>query len=178
MKKSEKEKKDTIQINIDKTKLLKGLGIGFIAIIILGVAFLANSNYSPKNVKFNNITIDEYLELMSKNQKDDTKQIVYVASPSCSYCNMETPILKKIVGKYELQVNYLNTEKFYDASKEDYTEDGYKFINSSDIYKNGYGTPNIIIIQNGEIIDGIYQYAEASQIEELFKNNNLIKEKN
>ena len=108
--------------------------------------------------------------------KEDEKHIVYVASPSCGYCNMETPILKRIAGKYDLEIHYLNTENFYDRTIQDYTEEGYKFINSSEVYSDGYGTPNTIIVQNGEIIDGVYQYAEAKELETLFKNNGFANE--
>lgn len=171
MEKKEKSK-DLIEIKINKKNLLKGIGITLAVLVVIGLSYLTSNSYSSNSVDFIDITIDEYLEIL----KEEDKSIIYVASPTCSYCSMETPILKKIMSQYDLKVYYLNTSGFYDSSINDYTEDGYKFINSSEVYEQGYGTPNTIIIQNGEIIDGVYQYVEASSLKDLFERNGFINE--
>ena len=86
--------------------------------------------------------------------------------------------IKKLGNKYNLTIYYLNTEKFFDDELNDYTEDGKKFINSADYYKKqgGYGTPNTIIVQNGVIVDGVYQYVEEASLLKLFKDNGFINE--
>lgn len=174
VKTKEKSKKENIEVNfnINKSKLLKGIGVVAVVLVVIGLAFFASKNYGDgaNSFQFTDITIDEYLELL----KTEEKKIVYVAKPTCSYCQLETPIIKKLAGQYDLEIYYLNTEKFYDASINDYTEDGYKFIHSSEIYKDGIGTPNTIIIQNGKIVDGVYQYVEASELKELFERNDFI----
>ena len=96
--------------------------------------------------------------------------------PNCSFCVKETPILKRIANEFNLEVYYLDTTKFYDSNIQDYTEDGYKFINSAEVYQQGFGTPNTIIVQNGEIVDGVYQYVEASELKDLFERNGFINE--
>ena len=175
MKKEKKnEKKDTIQININKGNLIKGISVVLVVLAVIGLSYFASSSYgtNSKSVEFIDINIDDYLEKLN----GEEKSIIYVASPTCSYCSMETPILKKIASKYDLEVFYLDTSNFYDASIQDYTEDGYKFINSAEVYEQGYGTPNTIIVQNGEIIDGVYQYVEASELDDLFKRNGYVNE--
>lgn len=173
MEKKEKNK-DLIEIKFSKKNLLKGIGITLAVLAVIGLSYLTSNIYSSNSnsVDFIDITIDEYLEIL----KEEDKNIIYVASPTCSYCSMETPILKKIMSQYDLKVYYLNTSEFYDSSINDYTEDGYKFINSSEVYEQGYGTPNTIIVQNGEIIDGEYQYVEASTLKDLFVRNGYIDE--
>lgn len=168
------KKKERKKINIDKGKLLKGISVVLVVLAILGLSYFASTSYDSnyKSVEFVNITVDEYLEKLS----GEEKSIIYVASPSCSYCSMETPILKKIAGKYDLEVFYLNTSNFYDPQIQDYTEDGYKFINSAEVYEQGYGTPNTIIVQNGEIVDGVYQYVEAGELQDLFERNGYVNE--
>lgn len=167
------EKNENIQININKKSLLKGLGILAMVALILGLSFVASKSYGAGfNFKFNNITIDEYLKLLEGSEKE----IIYVARPTCSYCQLESPIIKKIGNKYNLKINYLNTENFFDEEKNDYTEEGKKFINSHEVYKEGYGTPNTIIVQNGDIVDGVYQYVDEASLLKLFKNNGFINE--
>jgi len=170
-----KEKKDEIQITINKKNLMKGLGIVVLVLGVLGLSFLASNSYgggSNKTFEFTNITVDEYLSLMDA----DEKSIIYVARPDCSFCQKQKPILTKIASKYDLEVYYLNTSGFVDYEAQKYTEDGEKFINSAEVYKTGFGTPNTIIVQNGEIIDGVYEYVEASELEDLFERNGFINE--
>lgn len=168
-------KNENIQININKKNLLKGIGIFVVVLAILGLSFAASKSYGIGfNFKFSDVTVDEYLELM----KSEDKKIIYIARPTCHYCQLETPIIKKLGNKYNLTIYYLNTEKFFDDELNDYTEDGKKFINSADYYKEqgGYGTPNTIIVQNGVIVDGVYQYVEEASLLKLFKNNGFINE--
>ncbi len=167
-----KEKSDNILININKKKLLNGIGIVVVVLAIIGLSFVASKSYGSniEPYEFNEITIDEYLELL----KSEEKSIIYIARPGCSFCIQETPILKKVASKYDLEVNYLDTSDFFDSVNQQYTESGLKFVNSAEEYKEGYGTPNTIIVQNGKIVDGVYQYVEESELVELFKNNGFI----
>ena len=173
-KEKKKEKSNVIQITIDKTKLFKGIGVVAVVALIIGLSFVASKSYSKdtKTFEYTNITIDEYLEKM----KGEEKSIIYVARPDCSYCVKESPIMKRLGAEYDLEIFYLDTSSFIDYEAQDYTEDGYKFINSSEVYKEGFGTPNTIIVQNGEIIDGVYQYVELNELKELFERNGFINE--
>ena len=87
-----------------------------IVLAILGLSFVASKNYGSgkEAYKFTDITIDEYLELMNS----EDKKVVYVARPTCSYCQLESPIIKKIGSKYNLEIYYLNTEGFFDNEKQ------------------------------------------------------------
>lgn len=168
------EKDEYIQFKINKKNLLKGIGVVVIVVAILSLSFVASKSYGlgTEAYKFTDITIDEYLELM----KSEDKKVVYVARPTCSYCQLESPIIKKIGSKYNLKIYYLNTQGFFDEEKQDYTEDGRKFMSSNEVYKDGWGTPNTIIVQNGNIVDGIYQYVEEKELLDFLKTNGIINE--
>ncbi len=170
------EKNENIQININKKNLLKGIGIFVVVLAILGLSFAASKSYgSGKNAyKFTDITVDEYLELMNSEEK----QIVYLSKNGCPWCEKENPIIKKLGTEYNLKIYRLDATNFFDNDTNQYTEDGKKFINSVDYYKEqgGYGTPNTIIVQNGVIVDGVYQYVEEASLLKLFKNNGFINE--
>ena len=169
-----KEKDEYIQFKINKKNLLKGIGVVVIVLAILGLSFVASKNYGSgtEAYKFTDITIDEYLELMNS----EDKKVVYIARPTCSYCQLESPIIQKIGSKYNLEIYYLNTEGFFDNEKQEYTEDGIKFMSSHEKYKDGWGTPNTIIVQNGDIVDGIYQYVEEKELLDFLKTNGIINE--
>lgn len=170
--KKEKQNKETISITINKKKLINTLLIIVSIAAVLGLSFYASNSYSYTTYEYTNVTVDEYLELM----KSEDKKIIYIAKPTCSYCVMQNPILKKIAQKYNLVVHYLNTENFVDQSTQDYTEDGNKFVGSSEVFQERWGTPNTIIVQNGKVVDGLYQYSEQNELMDLFERNGFINE--
>ena len=177
MKKNEKKNKnaDEITITFNKKKILKGAGVVLVVLLVVGLAFWASKNIkSGSNVEFKSMTISEYLDKL----QDSEKSIVFVARPTCSWCQKEKPIIQKLMNKYNLTIYYLNTENFWDSSIQDYSESGYKFINSSEPYKTeqSFGTPNTIIIQGGKVIDGVYGYVEEKDLKDLFVKNGFIDE--
>ena len=174
VKKEEKKPSSEMIIKVDKTKLFKGIGIALLVLAVMGIAFFVSKNASKETVAFEfvEIDIDQYLELMKK----DEKSIVYVARPGCSWCQKESPIIKRIGGEFGLTIYYLNTDPFWDSVNSTYTESGRKFINSDEQYADGWGTPNTIIVGNGSIIDGEFSYVERSSLIDLFVKNGFIDE--
>ncbi|MBQ8892125.1 MAG: hypothetical protein IJ068_04655 [Bacilli bacterium] len=171
-KKNKKNDEVEISFKFNKKKLVQGLGIALVVVAVLGLAF-AVSNTTSKDTKafeFVDITVDDYLEKM----KESEKSVIYVARPGCSWCQKESPIIKALGAQYDLTIYYLNTDPFWDSENETYTEAGQKFMASAEQYKDGWGTPNTIIVQNGEIVDGEFSYVEKSALKDLFKRNGFI----
>ncbi|MEG2351565.1 MAG: hypothetical protein RSB54_02665 [Bacilli bacterium] len=147
------------------TKTLKKIGIVFIALLILfsaiGVTYMKKGDV--KEVNYKEITLNQYFELY--NGKD--KSIVLIARPTCEYCKKFTPVLKQAMGDLNLEVNYLNTDLF---TKEDWE----KLNNSNDFFKNDkWGTPLLLIIQKGNIIDVNHGYVDYDTVKEFFNKNGL-----
>ncbi len=111
------------------------------------------------------IDIDKYLSL----KKGDDKAIIYVARPTCHYCQEQEPIMKNIVYEYDAPVNYLNTDELDDDGQN-------KLIKSDDYFSEGYGTPLILIVQKNEIIDKIEGLSTKDNIVSLFKKHDFIKD--
>lgn len=159
-----------------KNKILKGLGITLLVVIVIGAAVgvsTMDKNTTKENetsqateldqAGFNEVTIDEYLRLIAK----DEKSIVLVARPTCSYCQQFTPILKQAMEDMNLTVNYIDTDKF---SEEDWNT----FSDSLDYLKNErWGTPLTLIVQNNKSIAENNGYVELETIKEFFKTNGL-----
>jgi len=173
-KKATRKEDVELTIKFNKKKLLQGLGIAVLVIAVLGLAFAVSNKSESKSpaFAFTDIDINGYLEKM----ESEEPSIVYVARPGCSWCQKESPIIKKLGGQYNLTINYLNTDPFWDSDANTYTEAGQMFINSSEKYADGFGTPNTIIVGNGEIIDGEFSYVDEATLKDLFVRNGFINE--
>jgi len=161
-----KEKKDEIQITINKKNLMKGLGIVVLVLGVLGLSFLASNSYgggSNKTFEFTNITVDEYLSLMDA----DEKSIIYVARPDCSFCQKQKPILTKIASKYDLEVYYLNTSGFvdYDGHGKGAYPVGILIKDGEIIYDPGYSKYDIVGFDEADnLIVGTYTLEEIKEL--------------
>ena len=156
-------------------KVLKILGVilGVIIVIALavGISFVKGDKGSNKNnttqkvslsdAGFNEVDIDKYIELT----KSSDKNIILIARPTCGYCEAFTPILKQVSEDMNLTINYVNTDSF---SSDDWTT----FKNSFE-YLSGdeWGTPLVLIVKNGEIVDKNNGYVEADAIKSFFEKN-------
>lgn len=113
------------------------------------------------------IGIDEYLDLL----KDDEASIIYVARPTCHYCQEMEPIVRNVVYEYNVKVNYLNTDELDDEGQAD-------FIKSNDYFdeKGGYGTPMLIIVKDNDFVDVIEGLTDKDTVVNFFKDNGIIEE--
>ena len=112
---------------------------------------------------FTEVSLEEYLELL----KSSEKQIILIARPTCYYCQQFTPILKQAKEEMNLKINYVNTDNL--------TQDDWStFQNSLDYLKNEeWGTPLVLIVKDGKLLDQNNGYVELNDIKEFFKNNGL-----
>ena len=140
--------------------------LAFIALTI-GVTYVKKSeenkveNVTLETAGFKKLTVSEFVELTKK----DEKSIVLVARPTCSYCELFTPTLKQAMDDMKLVVNYVNTDSF---SEEDWST----FSNSLEYLKTTeWGTPLVIIVQNGKVVADNQGYVELDEIKSFFKEN-------
>ena len=129
----------------------------------------SNDNSIPEDQQgdLNEIGIDEYLDLKEGNNAS----IIYVARPTCHYCQEMEPIVKNIVYEYGVTVNYLNTDELDDEGQAE-------FIKSDDYFeeKGGYGTPMLIIVKDDEFVDVLEGLTDKDTVVKFFKDNGLINE--
>lgn len=152
-------------------KVLKITGIILLVILIIGVAVgvtyikgdesTLNETVTLETAGFNELSLDEYLTLIEK----DEKSIILVARPTCSFCGKFSPILKQAKDDMNLTINYIDTDKF---SSEDWTtfQSSLAYLNSEE-----WGTPLVLIVQNKEVIAENNGYVELDEIKSFFKIN-------
>ena len=103
---------------------------------------------------------------------DSEASIVYVARPTCYYCQQQEPIVKELVSKYDLVFHYLNTDKL--SSKE--MDILYK-SDTSLFGKDGseFGTPTTLVVKNGKVVDSLVGLTQKDAFIEFLKTNGFIK---
>ena len=111
----------------------------------------------------NEIDIDEYLDLL----KGDEASIIYIARPTCHYCQEMEPIVRNIVYEYGVEINYLNTDELDDDGQA-------KLIESDDHFSEGYGTPLLLVVQNDEIVDIQEGLSTKDTTVNFFRDNGFI----
>lgn len=136
-----------------------------------GQTIVTNAQKESEAVKdeekkeFTQINVDKYLEYYA----GEENKIILVARPTCHYCQIAEPILQNISFKYNIEINYLNTDEFSD-------DDQTKFINSDDTFKDGFGTPFLLIVSNNKIVSSVNGLTDEAHYISFFKNNGFINE--
>lgn len=136
-----------------------------------GQTIVTNAQKESEAVKddekkeFTQINVDKYLEYYA----GEENKIILVARPTCHYCQIAEPILQNISFKYNIEINYLNTDEFSD-------DDQTKFINSDDTFKDGFGTPFLLIVSNNKIVSSVNGLTDEDHYISFFKTNGFINE--
>jgi thiol-disulfide isomerase/thioredoxin len=184
---------------MDKDKIKNGIIVGLILIIVFGTSFFAselqnrkacedaknsaegavteqgniiieaeneaNSISEAEMKDHKNISVAEYISL-----KESSKaSIIYIARPTCSYCLVADPILKNIAYKYNLTINYINTDEISD-------DEALALVKSDGYFSEGYGTPLLLIVKNNQIINVSEGLNIGSHYINFFKENGVINE--
>lgn len=113
--------------------------------------------------ELNDIDIDEYLDL----KEGSDASIIYIARPTCHYCQEMEPIVRNIVYEYGVEINYLNTDELDDDGQA-------KLIESDDHFSEGYGTPLLLVVQNDEIVDIQEGLSTKDTTVNFFRDNGFI----
>lgn len=155
-------------------RLLKAFAIILAVFLVVGLAagvsYIKGDSTTSKNdtitletAGFNELSIDDYLELIKK----DEKSVILVARPTCSYCELFTPILKEAADDMNITINYVNTDEF--------SNDEWDTFSSSLTYlsEENWGTPLTLIVQNGNVVADNGGYTDLETIKAFFKNNGL-----
>lgn len=191
-------KKKKSEITINKDKLKNGIIIVLILVIVFGASFMATGvgGDSTKDTKVDttmndtttidtsskaqeesasikeeeqkeleSINVERYLEL----KEESNPSIIYIARPTCHYCEIQGPIIKNIAYENDLTIYYLNTDEMG-------AEDSSKLIKSDDTFKDGFGTPCTIVVGDDKILGKSEGLTDKETMIEFFKSNKMISE--
>ena len=117
---------------------------------------------------FTNIDIDKYLELYN----GDKASVVLIGRSGCEYCVIVEPIIRNIMYKNKIDINYLSLDNFDDDARD-------KLLNSDKYFKDsgGVNTPMLLIVKNKKIVDYEDGLISRSEYMDFLEKNNIIKDK-
>lgn len=165
------------QIKTKREKTLEIILIVLTIVLVIGFAYFASE---LKNCKTCDSVVDLSLIKDAKvknlaNSKDeptfgelleaDKYSIIYIARPTCGACQVQTPIIEEIVAKDKINIYYLNTDNLV---KEQFLQ-LYKI--DTDLFGiNGdkFGTPTILIVKKGVIVDSVVGVTEKDDLLQMF----------
>lgn len=148
-KKNNNTKKTTI--NVDKIK--NAVIIVLSLVIVFGLAYvvpeLKNCGTCKEEQKeLTNISMSDYRELL----KGDEVSFIYLASPNCTHCRNQEPIMKRLVNEYDVTVNYLNVAAITD-NEADEVYKTYANMQVERYQMESLRTPTMLLVQKGKVID-------------------------
>lgn len=131
----------------------------------------SEKTFTPIVATVDNLTQIDYAQYQTL-LADKTPSIVVVGKTGCSYCTAAIPVLNQVMTEFGITINYLNLSNF---TSESYTALGKQL--ATEVDKN-WGTPTMVIVQNGEIIKFLIGFDSAkgkTQYVDFLRTNGLIK---
>lgn len=114
---------------------------------------------------FKKLGFNEAINILSSKEK----QIILLTSSLCSHCTSFAPTLKQVQRELDLTINYIDIYKLSGVQKDAFES----AISTFD--EENIGTPTILIIQNGEILDYNTGNVELETIKKFFIDNGFSK---
>lgn len=127
--------------------------------IVLGV-----SNYKElKNEK-------ELMEKFETVLKSKSEQVVFLERPTCSYCQMTSPIVESLSKRYDFKYMDINTDELKSANLN-------KVLKKLGINPEDFGTPHMAVVKEGKVVAEQAGYVEAPDMFKFFQENGVIDKK-
>lgn len=124
-----------------------------------------SANVSEDEKKdFKDIDVDTYLELYEGSKNS----VVLFASPTCGYCQIAEPILHHIAYQYDLTIHHVDVSTLSTDESEELAD--------SNEYFSQLGTPALLVVSNGEIVDSVDGLVDTNSYVDFLKDNGFIKE--
>lgn len=160
---------------------LTSVGTPYLAIVANGEVVDTQNGYDDYNVVFeflqdneiiaedaelalNYIDYETYEDLLAS----DDKEVIVVGQTTCGYCVQAKVILNDVATEHEVEINYI------DYAKLD-TDEQESFIESLEYFQEEeWGTPIMMIVQDGEIVDMIEQLETEDEYVEFLEENEVI----
>ena len=159
---------------------LESLGTPYLAIVANGRVIDEQKGYSDYDITFeflqenkiisedaelllNYIDYEEYEKLLNSNEKS----VIVVGQSTCSYCIQAKLTLNDIAEEKGVKINYFNVSYISE-------EEGKKFEDSLDYFQGSWGTPVMIIVQDGKLVDIVEQMVSKSEYIDFLEENGVL----
>lgn len=132
------------------------------------------SNSTEENAEydvsmFTSVTADTLGDAVSS----DTAKIVYIGRSTCGYCVQFLPILQQAQTDYGYETLYLDITTVTTTEQQDKI---LAFDNDEGFLKENFGgTPMVLLMKNGKLVDTWIGYAEYSEYSAWLEKNGFAK---
>ena len=143
------------------TQTVAMLAVSVIAVIalIVGMVVTGDKKVTTK-VKGSGEILDNFYKYMGS----DDATVIYYGSSTCSYCSLQTPIMKQIKEDYKIDYLYVDASKL---SKDDQKE----ILKVLDIEGS---TPTIAVVKDDDVVDVNVGYMDGKTTVEFLKKNKIL----
>lgn len=145
------------------TQTVAMLAVSVVAVIALIVGMVVTKD---KKVTTKSKDSGEILDSFYKYMGSDDETVIYYGSSTCSYCSLQTPIMKQIKEDYKIDYLYVDASKL---SKDDQKE----ILKVLDIEGS---TPTIAVVKDDDVVDVNVGYMDGKDTVEFLKKNKILEE--
>lgn len=111
----------------------------------------------------NYIDFSAYKELLAKNEDS----VIVIGQSTCQYCVQAKLILNQLAEEKDVTINYLNISYLTE-------EEGEEFEKSLDYFQKEWGTPIMIIVNDGKMVDIVEQMVTKEEYIEFLEENGVL----
>ena len=104
--------------------------------------------------------LDNFYKYMAK--KEET--VIYYGSSTCSYCSLQTPIMKQIKEDYKIDYLYIDASKLSEKDKKE-------ILKVLDVEGS---TPTIAVVKDDDVVDVNIGYMDGKTTAEFLKKNKIL----
>jgi len=158
------------------SKKVKIIWIIFMFILIVILSFMISEYKRREEIKkyysidvldtskYNKITTDEFMELVSKNELS----FVYIGKNNCDNCQKQSEVLNELIKEYNIKVNYLSIVKIsaYDRYE--------RLAKLEKDFENEISTPTLMLVKDNKIVMYKTGLIEKNDLVKEFKDNKYI----
>ena len=149
-----KEKKKIIIFTVSLAVIALILMICLIFIELRGMGILGSSESTKIMKEFN------------YNYNAEERKVIYYASSTCSYCEMQKPIIELIAEDYDIDYYAIDSNELSNSQRDIVLE------------KLGieHATPTTVVVENGKVIAVQEGYTDGRTLVEFFIENEILPE--
>ena len=154
---------------MNKNGKINAQTIGIIVISIMALIALIAGFIISKNANKGKDTSKESTEILDSFYKymgSDEEKIIYYGSSSCSYCELQTPIMEQIKKDYDIDYLYIDATKLS-------SDDKNEILKVLDVEGS---TPTIAVVKDDSVIDVNVGYMDGTTTVEFLKDNKILKD--
>ena len=147
------------------------------AILLVKTNFKSTDNNEVEEQESTEYDVSMFTKVTAENLKEaietEDVKIVYVGRSTCGYCVKFLPVLQKARTEYNYETLYLDITTVTTTEQQDKileldNEEGF-------LSENFGGTPMVLMVQDGKIIDTWMGYAEYSTYTAWLEKNGFTK---